>query len=147
MFERLWVRIPAPYTGWAFFTLICCKNCSACLKRPKINEKEARVGPFFKKYFLNESTVQGPDHFQSRDRCLSFRDQKRSILPREMAPPVWRRFFGELETADKTVFDGCSLWPEIGSLDWVSYQMQFGPWFSNNPISMYCQGSFDLSVS
>ena len=32
-----------------FFTLICCKNCIVCLKRPKINEKEAEVGPFVKK--------------------------------------------------------------------------------------------------
>ena len=47
MFERSWVRILAPYTGWTFFTLICCKNCVVCLKRPKINEKEARVGPIF----------------------------------------------------------------------------------------------------
>ena len=30
-----------------FFTFICCKNCIVCLKRPKINEKEAGVGPFF----------------------------------------------------------------------------------------------------
>ena len=29
-----------------FFTLICCKNCNnVCLKIPKINEKETRVGP------------------------------------------------------------------------------------------------------
>ena len=28
------------------FTLICCKNCNACLKRPKINKKEAGNGPF-----------------------------------------------------------------------------------------------------
>ena len=34
---------------WKFFTLICCKNCIVCLKRPKINYKEALVGPF-KKY-------------------------------------------------------------------------------------------------
>ena len=32
-----------------FFALICYKNCIVCLKRPKINEKEAEVGPFFKK--------------------------------------------------------------------------------------------------
>ena len=32
-----------------FFTLICCNNCIVCLKSPKINEKEARVGPFLKK--------------------------------------------------------------------------------------------------
>ena len=30
-----------------FFTCICRKNCNVCLKRPKINEKEAVVGPFF----------------------------------------------------------------------------------------------------
>ena len=39
----------------SFFTLIWCKNCNdVCLKRPKINEKEARVGPFFfkKKLFV-----------------------------------------------------------------------------------------------
>ena len=44
MLERSWVRIPVPYTWWTFphfFTLICCKNCIECLKRPKINEKEA----------------------------------------------------------------------------------------------------------
>ena len=29
-----------------FFTLICCKNCIVCLKRPKITEKEAGVGTF-----------------------------------------------------------------------------------------------------
>ena len=45
MFERLWVQIPAPYTGWMwhFFTMIC---CIVCLKRSQINEKEAGVGPF-----------------------------------------------------------------------------------------------------
>ena len=32
-----------------FFTYICCKNCiDVCLKRPKINEKEAGVGLFIK---------------------------------------------------------------------------------------------------
>ena len=45
-FQRSWVRFSALYTGWTFFTFICCKNCKVCLKRPKINEKEAGVGPF-----------------------------------------------------------------------------------------------------
>ena len=36
-----------------FFTLICFKNCIVSLKRPKINEKEAGVGPFFKKKFCS----------------------------------------------------------------------------------------------
>ena len=42
MFERLWVGILALYTGWTwhFFTLIFCKNCIVCLKRPKRKEKE-----------------------------------------------------------------------------------------------------------
>ena len=31
-----------------FFTLICCKNCIVCLKRPKINKKEAGIGSFKK---------------------------------------------------------------------------------------------------
>ena len=50
MFRRSWVWILVPYIGWNwhFFTLICCKNCIVCLKRPKINVKEAGVGPFKK---------------------------------------------------------------------------------------------------
>ena len=47
-----------------FFTYICCKNCNVCLKRPKINEKEAGVGPFFKKTgvfsFYDGHTYQEP---------------------------------------------------------------------------------------
>ena len=48
-FQRSWVRIPALYTGWTFFTYICCKNRNVFLKRPK-NEKEAGVGPFKKEF-------------------------------------------------------------------------------------------------
>ena len=35
-----------------FITLICCnqENCIVCLKRMKINAKEAGAGPFFEKY-------------------------------------------------------------------------------------------------
>ena len=40
-----------------FFTYICCKNCNVCLKRPKINKKEARVGPFKKNFYYT-----GPWH-------------------------------------------------------------------------------------
>ena len=33
-----------------FFTYVCCKNWTVCLKRSKLNEKEARFGHvFFKK--------------------------------------------------------------------------------------------------
>ena len=33
------------------------KNCNVCLKRPKINEKEAGVGPFFFKKNITESSL------------------------------------------------------------------------------------------
>ena len=39
-----------------FFTFICCKNCNVCLKRTKINEKEAGVGHFFKNTFQFNSS-------------------------------------------------------------------------------------------
>ena len=50
-FRRSWVRIPVPYTGWTwhFSHWFVVKNCIVCLKRPKINEKEAGIGPFFLK--------------------------------------------------------------------------------------------------
>ena len=36
-----------------FFTCICCKNCNdVCLEGPKINEKEAGVGPFLKNCYF-----------------------------------------------------------------------------------------------
>ena len=50
MFRRSWVQILAPYTRWTFFTYICCKNYNdVCLKRPKINNKEAEMAHFLKK--------------------------------------------------------------------------------------------------
>ena len=36
------------------FTLICCKICIVCLKRPIINEKEAEDGPFKKRNIKKE---------------------------------------------------------------------------------------------
>ena len=50
MIQRLWVRIPAPYTGWTwhFFTLICCKNCSnVCLKKTENKRKRGQGWPIF----------------------------------------------------------------------------------------------------
>ena len=37
-----------PLTGWTVFTSSCCKICTVCLKRPKINEKEDENGQFLK---------------------------------------------------------------------------------------------------
>ena len=45
MFQRSWVWLSAPYTGWTFFTFICCKYCNVSLKRPKIKQK--RGWPIF----------------------------------------------------------------------------------------------------
>ena len=38
-----------------FFTFICCKNSIVRVKRRKINEKEAGVGPFLKNNHVDKS--------------------------------------------------------------------------------------------
>ena len=55
MLKRSWVRIPAPYTGWTFFTFNCCENCNVLFEKTKINEKEAGYGPL-KKIFQDSGT-------------------------------------------------------------------------------------------
>ena len=59
MCERSWVWIPPPFTRWTWhiFTLICCKNCIACLKRPKINKKEAGVAHLKKITYRDGNTM------------------------------------------------------------------------------------------
>ena len=53
-------RIP---TGWTFFQIsFCCKVCNVCLKKTKINEKEAVVGPCFEKR-RKEQEQQFLSHF------------------------------------------------------------------------------------
>ena len=41
VFQRFYVRIPTQYTRWSFLHIYFCNNCNVCLKRHKINEKEA----------------------------------------------------------------------------------------------------------
>ena len=55
-----------------FFTLIC-KNCiNVCLKRPKINEKEAGAGPFKKRFIEHSSVVSSaPTILRPRVQILS----------------------------------------------------------------------------
>ena len=48
MFERSWVQILAPHTGWTFFTLICCKNCIVYLKIPKYIKNRPGLAHFLK---------------------------------------------------------------------------------------------------
>ena len=53
-FQRSWVQIPAPDTGWTWhiFTLICCKICIVCLKGRKLTKKRASLAHiFFKKNY------------------------------------------------------------------------------------------------
>ena len=53
MFERLWVWIPAPNTGWIdIFSHWFVVTIVFCLKRPKINEKRPGLAHFFKSIFL-----------------------------------------------------------------------------------------------
>ena len=40
-----------------FFTYICCEKFKFCLKRPKINKKEAGVGPFKKTNMLSLAKI------------------------------------------------------------------------------------------
>ena len=44
MFIMTWVKIPALYTGWTFFTFICCKNCHVFFKDKNNNGKEVGDG-------------------------------------------------------------------------------------------------------
>ena len=58
-----------------FFTYICCKNCIVCLKRPKINEKEAVVDPFLNNCLLNISFKNWPrPELQKISRRLALQD-------------------------------------------------------------------------
>ena len=56
-----------------FLTLICCKKGIFCLKRPKINEKEAAVGPFKRTKRIEAKMI--PNSCPGRDTrdktCLS----------------------------------------------------------------------------
>ena len=49
-YGRSLVRTPTPYTGWTFFTGIFVVKIVMFLWKDETKEKEAGVGPFFKKY-------------------------------------------------------------------------------------------------
>ena len=78
--------------GHDIFTLICCKNCIVCLKRPKINKKGAGVGPFFeKKYQLARASTSTKSGAELSSEHLSY---KKALI----------KFLG---TADKAIFKHC----------------------------------------
>ena len=53
LFQRLWVRIPAPYYGWTFFTFICiCFKIVMFVWKYENKWKRGRGWPIFKDYLL-----------------------------------------------------------------------------------------------
>ena len=42
---------------WTFLAMNCCKNCIVCLKRSKINEREAGVSPFLTFYYATTMMI------------------------------------------------------------------------------------------
>ena len=83
IFWRLWVRIPAPYTGWTFFTYFCGKNGNVCLKRWKSTQNSPELVPFF-----NRSRMSGWELWSSGygRRLIFWRLWVRI--------PVWSRMVG-----------------------------------------------------
>ena len=55
MFQRSWVPIPAPYTGWSFSHIFVVKIVMMFFKRQKINNKIGRGWPIFKKNVKEKS--------------------------------------------------------------------------------------------
>ena len=50
MFQRSWVQIPAPYTGWTFFHIYLLQNCNVVWKDGN-KWKRGRDGQFNKTFF------------------------------------------------------------------------------------------------
>ena len=57
MFRRLWVQIPALYTGWTFFHIYLCKIFIVCLKRQN-KRKRGREWPIFKQLWQAKCYLQ-----------------------------------------------------------------------------------------
>ena len=119
MFKRLWVWIPAPYTGWAwhFFSLNCCKNCIVCLKRTKINEKEVGVGNlkkwWYHRGYLPSKGVMCIFHLQGWSRSgltlsKARRLRSRSSTKRSCRSPCWRRSRGRSRSWSSSSLRTCS---------------------------------------
>ena len=51
MFQRSWVRIPAPYTGWTFFSHVFVVKIVMFVRKDENKRKEAGDGPFFCKSY------------------------------------------------------------------------------------------------
>ena len=71
-YGRSLVRTPTPYTGWTFFTGIFVVKIVMFLWKDETKEKEAGVGPFFKKYCKG---ISRPGNYSS---CSP--SQKRNLI-------------------------------------------------------------------
>ena len=78
-----------------FFTLICCKNCIVCLKRQKINEKEAGVGPFLKNSYFVQLKVADYDQ-AGIIQCLSFTQYSIRLIDLDVAR-IFRKVFENVQ--------------------------------------------------
>ena len=91
MFQRSWVWLLAPFTGWTwhFFTLICYNNCNdVFLKRPKINEKRLGFVQFKNKFFKSCPKSSHKSFYLKRD---VFKKSKKSWH-------IWTTFKGNFDT-------------------------------------------------
>ena len=67
MFQRLWVRILALYTGWTFFTYMFVVKFVMFVWKDKNKWKRGRGRPiFFKKTYIAIMGHQSPRHLRSR---------------------------------------------------------------------------------
>ena len=90
-----------------FFTYICCKNCNVCLKRPKINKKEAGIGPFFKKnlqgnvyiYDITRIHILQKVHQGTPVTCIikswNLICRKSNLLPQTTDVWIWSAYLGK----------------------------------------------------
>ena len=93
---------------WTFFTLICCKNWIAWLKRLKISKKEAGVGPFFWKKTFNDLLLT----LHPRSRCCARIGPEWFRVPEDIwRDPLGRRWFLPHRSWREPTCPGCPSLP------------------------------------
>ena len=142
-FWRSWVRIPVPYSGRTFFTLICCKILLLFVwKRPKINEKE---GHFYKNksdcnwlWTMPQIWKLGWNHLKVDVLMESF-----NSLPRCVRVCIKGIFYRCLSASSSSVYKkmGKQIWwfrTKIFSVhflhDWVWLRRRCWFWFTDDVI-------------
>ena len=88
MFQRLWVRISAPNTVWAFLAFICCKNCNVFFKKMGPNPSSFFIFVLFShrkdKYSTNltiiEKSIDGMHGSQTQGGMMEGADESTEKL-------------------------------------------------------------------